>query len=149
MIAFGKEQQTARGFEIERLAAAGERADDDSARRGERLFGRPQAFLALGRADEDEACGIEAELGKAGRVRRAVLGKDAVLTGPDHPGLLGPAGGKAQAEAQNGGFRARASWTQLVQRLAGHSGSQGGKTMLQGGWTRTHVLYMFYTPDSR
>jgi hypothetical protein len=36
-----------------------------------------------------------------------------------------------------------------VQRLAGHRGRDAGKTGRQGGWTRTHVLYMFYTPDSR
>lgn len=41
MVAFGEKQQTARGFEIERLAATGERADHDSARRGERLLCRP------------------------------------------------------------------------------------------------------------
>ena len=74
MIAFSEEQQTARGFEIERLAAAGERADHDGAWRSERLFCRPQAFFAFRRAHEDEMAGIEPELDEAWRIRRTVFG---------------------------------------------------------------------------
>ena len=99
--------------------------------------------------DKDETAGIEAELGKARRVRRAILGEDALLARPDHAGLPRPAGGKAQAEAQRRRLRARLFRAEFVQRLRGHNGCHGGKTMLHGGWTRTHVLCMFYTPDSR
>lgn len=90
MIAFCEKQQPTRGFKIERLAPAGERADHDSAGGGQCLLSGPQAFLALGCADEDEAAGIEAELSKTWRVRRAVFGEDAILTRPDHAGLPGP-----------------------------------------------------------
>lgn len=149
MIPFGEEKQTACGFEIECFATARECADHDSARRGERLLCCPQAFLAPGRADENEAAGVEPELGKAWRVRRAVLSKHAVFPSPDHASLPCPAGCETQAEPQSRCFRPGACRTQFMQRLAGHRDRHGGKAMLQGGWTRTHVLYMFYTPDSR
>ena len=149
MIAFGEEQQAACGFEIERFAAASERTDYKSAGRGERLFCGPQTFLALGRANKNETTGIEPKLEEARRVWGAILGEHAILSCPDDPRLHGPTGGKAKAEAQSRRFPARPGWTQLVQRLASHSGCHGGKTGRHGGWTRTHVLYMFYTPDSR
>ncbi len=40
-IAFGEQQQTAAGFEVECFAARAERAEDDSAWRREPLLGRP------------------------------------------------------------------------------------------------------------
>lgn len=148
MIALGKEQETARGFEIERLAARSERADHDSARRIERLLGCPQTFLALCSAHEDETAGIEPELREPRRVRGAVFGEDALLACPNHPGLACPAGGEPQAKADGGRLRARPSRTQLMQGLARHGGGHAGKTGGYGGWTGSHVLYMFYTPDS-
>ena len=82
MIAFGEEQKAAGSFEIERLAAAGERADHHRARRGERLLSGPQALLALGGADEDEPAWIEPELQEPWRVWRPVLREHALLAGP-------------------------------------------------------------------
>lgn len=120
MIAFGEQKQAARRLEIERTAARAQRAKHDSAGRGERLFGRPQAIFALGRADEDETGGIEAELQKARRVRRALLGEHALLAGPNYARLPCPTGGKAQTDAKSGRFRPGPRRTELMQRLAGH-----------------------------
>lgn len=84
MIAFGKEQETARGFEIERLAAPAQRADHDGAGCGERLFRRPHHLLALSGADNDQALKVQTELGEPRRIRRALFGEDAFLSGPEH-----------------------------------------------------------------
>lgn len=124
MIAFGEEQETTRGFEIERTPARAERADHDGARRIERLLGRPQTFLAFGGADENETAGIEPELREPGWVRSAILGEHTLLARPDHAGLTCPAGREAQTEAQSSCLRARAGRTQLMQRLGGHCGGQ-------------------------
>ncbi len=147
MIALGKEQQTARGFEIERLAASAERTDHHSARCRERLFRRPHHFLALGGADYDQPLKVQAELREARRIRRALFGEDAFLPGPENL----PAPGRGQAETKPDGSRLRA-WpcrAKLMQRLSGHSGGSGLKSAFRGGkgdWTRTHVLYMFLLP---
>lgn len=126
-----------------------ERADDGGARCSKRLLGRPQAFLPLGGAHEDQTIRIKPELKQSRRVWRAILGEHALFARPNHAGLPGPAGGKGQTEAQSRRFRAWTGRTQLMQRLARHNGRHPGKTGLLGGWTRTHVPYMFYTPDSR
>jgi hypothetical protein len=146
-IALGEEQQTPRGFEIERTAALAKRANDDGAGRRQRLLGRPQTLLALGGADEDETGRIETEIGEPWGVRCAVLGEDALFACPDYAGSPCPAGGEAQADAKGRSFRSRPRRTQLMQRLADHGGGHVGKITRQvtrlGGWTRTHVPYMF------
>ena len=62
MIAFGEQQEASGCFEIESLAARGERAHDHSTWRGERLFGPPQNVLPLSGADDDKLVRIEPEL---------------------------------------------------------------------------------------
>jgi hypothetical protein len=89
-IAFGKEQQPARRFEVERFAAAAERADHHRTARGKRLLGRPERLIAFGAANDDQLLGIEAVLRETNRVRRAILGKHALFACPDHAGSAGP-----------------------------------------------------------
>ena len=83
MVAFGEEQETTRGFEVERLAAAGERADHHRTLRGESLLSSPQTLLTLGGADEDKAAGIEPKLQEPRWVWRSVLREHALLAGPN------------------------------------------------------------------
>lgn len=144
MIALGKQQKTARGFEIERLAAPADRTDHDNARCRERLFRRPHHFLALSGADDDEALKVQAELRETRRIRRALFGEDALLPHPER--LPAPGRGQPQSKSDGRRLRTRPCWAKLVQRLAGHSGGAGLKSAFRGGkgdWTRTHVPYMF------
>lgn len=147
-VAFGEQEQTPRCFEFERLGARGERADDDSAGGGKPLLGGPQRFVALAGADDDQPVGVEAEVSEADGVRGALLSEDALLAGPDHPRLTGPAGGEAQGKAEGGRLRARSCRTQLMQGRGRHLSEEGIESSSVyggacGGWTGSHVLYMF------
>lgn len=51
----------------------GDEAKRPRLRQSKRLFARPQRFLERARPDMQHACGIEAELGGAGRIKSAVF----------------------------------------------------------------------------
>lgn len=87
-IAFGEQQQTTAGLEIERFATRAKRADDDSARRDEPLLSRPERFFAFFGADYDQPTEIQAVLRKSHRVRRAFLGESGFLASPEERGRV-------------------------------------------------------------
>jgi len=89
-VALGKQQQPARGFEIERLAAAAQRANHHRAARSQRLLSRPKRLVAFGAADDDQLVGVEPVLREANRIRRAVFREHALFTRPDHPWRTSP-----------------------------------------------------------
>lgn len=120
MVTLGKQQQPARGLEIERLSLRGERADHHSAADTERLLGRPQRILAFARARHDQTRQIEPELRQPWRIRRAFLGKRAFLASPDDSSPPGPVGGDRQGQTQRRGLRARGGGTEFMQRGRGH-----------------------------
>ena len=82
-VAFGEEQQTAAGFEVERFALSAERADHDRACCRERLFGSPERVFSLSRARDDQTIKRQAVLCEADRVRRALFGECSIFAGPE------------------------------------------------------------------
>jgi hypothetical protein len=119
MIAFSDQQQTPRRLEIERLAARSERADYHRTVRGERLLRRPQGFLALAGADDDELAWVQTELNEPWRIGRALLGEHAFLSCPKH--LAGPTRRQSEREPNGCSLGARTSRTKLMQRLTSHA----------------------------
>jgi hypothetical protein len=94
VVAFGEEQQTPAGFEIEWFAARSQSADDDCACSGERLFGSPERVLTLLGADHDELIERETVLRETAGIRRAFFGERSLLPSPEHPGRSRPGGGQ-------------------------------------------------------
>ncbi len=71
---------------------------------------------------------IEPELHQPRRIGRALLREQALLTRPDDACRPGPIRRQAKRKALGGGDRPRTCRADLMQRLAGHSGGEGGKT---------------------
>ena len=143
-IAFSKQEQPARGLEGERFTAHRERADHDRTRCRKPLLGSPQRLLSLARTHDNELARVETELDQARRVWRAILSKQTLLPGPDDPRRSGPASGEPQGKPKRRGFRSRPGGAKLMQRRTRHLGGESAKAgRREGGWTRTHVPFMF------
>ncbi|QGZ95560.1 hypothetical protein DSM104635_02410 [Terricaulis silvestris] len=134
-----------------------ERTNHHRARRSERLLRCPQRLLAFLGADHDELVERHAILRESDRIRRPLFRERRFLACPENACRPCPTGGQRQGESQSRRLVPGRRGADLVQRSAGHLLEKASKARsfrvwlpkgAKGGWTRTHVLYMFYTPDS-
>ncbi len=152
-IALREQQQTAAGLQIERLALCAERANHDRAGCRQRLLRRPERILTLLSARYDQPIERDAILREPHWIGRALLSERRILTSPNHASRPRPTRRQRQRESQSRSLEPRARRANFMQRLTSHSGRLGSEPRIlgrplgggKGGWTRTHVLYMFYT----